>query len=753
MKSPYITPAVKMGDKWETDMRMRDTNEPTVHHAADGRHALMYVTRDARLVLMYQNELTWHSTSARLATINSSHDLLSHAAMGPEAATMLLVTHDLGRRFRLYKITITWNPMQHPSQQGAPPNITVAPTLEIGHLTMLEHVAPQQADAAKLSDLHLLPRIPPVATEPGSTSLPTVLAVFTRAKLPADTTQQAQEAFGVMARWNIETVVPTLHEAFSKLKVNGKVNGATPSQNPITVLRRQEDNITNKLILTVTQQYYNTMLAFAASDGTIEFRDRITLTSIEPYGDTTTVSSLAQAGFEQPMTDHNVHVAMSADGSAMALVKPDDTTVSKMMTLRYSWQPLEDGISDTRGLIEAAIVCLARQHTLLSCSNTANDEILALLPHDLSMDLRILFIKEVITIMKRAQTLDLSMQDVNKQQLMVIREPLLARALSAQFVTGTKPGTMTRDFAGKFACLFLNLRVACTAVAQMMARPQDQVRPEMLISLRGNIKWGCDVLVYLTNYLVNLQRKLGKDLSGAALAQAFSDNIAASQSPVLHLLLCTWTRCYIRFLNNYTPKYLGSAHKITAAPRSVSEKQIMSETFAFGTTLPFKFAAFEPFIAAVDTAVREAYTSQSVQSERRAEIELGLITGTDIPAELHPAIKTIMDSALPKFMEHIDFAALCFRDTSWTGIEPSPSAASSAESLINDASDADELWQKGVALFDVIRKLPLARGTKLRRCRRCPALMEDLTPERARELPTWFTHAQRHCVCGNYWIL
>ena len=76
-------------------MRMRDPNEPTVHHAADGRHALMYVTRDARLVLMYQNEATWHSTSARLATINSSHDLLSHAAMGPEAATMLVVTQKI----------------------------------------------------------------------------------------------------------------------------------------------------------------------------------------------------------------------------------------------------------------------------------------------------------------------------------------------------------------------------------------------------------------------------------------------------------------------------------------------------------------------------------------------------------------------------------------------------------------------------------------------------------------------------------
>jgi mediator of RNA polymerase II transcription subunit 16 len=696
---------------------------------------------------MYQNELTWHSTSARLATMNSSHDLLSHAAMGQEGSTLLLVTHDLGKRFRLYKITIKWNPMQHPTTQGAPPNITVAPTLEIGHLTMLEHVAPQQHDTARLSDLQLLPRIPPVATEPGSTSLPTVLAVFTRATVPAGASQQAQEAFSVMARWNVETVVPTLHEAFAKLKVNGKVNGATQSQNPITVLRRQEDNFTNKLVLAVEQQYYGTMLAFVASDGSIEFRDRINMTSIEPYGDTTIVSSLPHAGFEQMMTEHNPHVAMSADGSAMGMIKTDGSLVHKMMTLRYSWQPLEDGISDTQGLIEAAIVCLARQHTILSCSNTANDETLALIPFDLSTDLRILFIKEIIMTMNRFNTLDISMHDINKQQMIVIREPLLPRALSAQFVTGTKPGTMERDFAGKFAYAFLNARVACTAIAQLITRPEAQVKPDFLISLRGNIKWGCDVLVYITNYLVNFKRKLGKDassLDAAAIAQAFTDDIAQSQSPVLHLLLCTWTRCYIRFLNNFIPKYLGGTFKITAAPRSVPEKQVMEDTYKFGTSLPFKFSVFEPFIAAVDTAVREAYTTQSVPAERRGEIELNLVTGTAIPPELHPAIKTLMDTALPNFMQHIDFAALYFRDTSWTGIEPTSQIA---------FDTADVVKGSGTVVYDVIRKLPLAKGTKLRRCRRCPAVMEDLTPERARELPTWFTHAQRHCVCGNYWIL
>ena len=739
-------------------MRMRDSNEPSVHHAADGRHALLYVTRDARLTLMYQNELVWHSTSARLAQINSSQDVLSHAAMGPEGSSLLLVTHDLGTRFRLYKITIAWNMLQHPANQpGVAPNVTVAPAIEIGHLTMLEHVAPQQADAARLSELQLLPRIPPVATEPTSMSLPTVLAVFTRATIPADATQQAQEAFSVIARWNVETVVPTLHPAFAKLKVNGKVKGATPSQNPVTVLRRQEDNITNKLVLAVQLQYYGTMLAFASSDGTIEFRDRITLTSVEPYGDTTTISSLPHAGFEQMMTEHNTHVAMSADGSAMGMVKTDGRLMHKMMALRYSWQPLEDGISDTGGLIEAAVVCLARQYTILSCSNTANDETLALLPFDLSLDLRILYIKEIIKTMKRFTTLDISMVDLNKQQLMVVREPLLPRALSAQFVLGVEPGTMTRDFAGKFAYAFLNMRIVCTAIAQLVSRGEAHIKADFLVSLRGNIRWGCDVLVYITNYLITLKRSLGANptsLSGAAIAQAFAADITLSQTPVLHLLLCTWTRCYIRFLNAFIPKYLQATSRVPAT--SVAEKQLLDETFAFGTHLPFKFKDFDPFIAEVDTAVREAYTTQSVPAERRQEIELGLITGTGIPVELQPAIWTIVGTTLPKFMQHVDLAALYFRDTDWVGIEGGsigPGGEADAEGGEDGDGGGQDIDGDGTRLYDVIRKLPLPKHAKLRRCRRCPAVMEDLPPSQARDQPSWYSHAQRHCVCGNYWLV
>ncbi|KAK3725235.1 Mediator of RNA polymerase II transcription subunit 16 [Vermiconidia calcicola] len=723
-RTPYIAPANKYGDTWNTPILQRDAKEPSVHHAADNRHALLHVTREAKLTLMYQNEMVWHATSTHLESITSSNEILSHAAIGEEGDHLLLVTHDLSRRFRLYKITINWNAAQH-TRPGGPPFTVVAPALEIGHLTVLEHVAAQQAYAARLSVLRLIPAVPSVAADHSSPTYPTVFAIFTRAPLPSDPTQQHQEAFSVTVRWHVESTVPTLHGSFAKLKTNG----AVPAQNPVTVLRRQEDIITNKIVLSAEPQYFATILALTASDGTIDFRDRVTMATIEPYGDTTTVSSLPQAGFEQPMTFHRTHIAPSADGSAIALLNPSGTLTHKLMTLRYTWQPLEDGLSDTAGLLEAAVVCLARQHSILLTHSTANDEVLALLPHDLSSEHRALFLREILKMTNR--TLDISMQDTNRQQMFAIKEPLLRLAFSTQFVTGMKPGTMERDWTGKFAFAFLNMRLVCTVIAPLVQHPQIYMRVDFLHSMRGLVKWGCDALVYITASLVHAAKQHKSSSPTTTPTQAFITSLASRDNPVLHLLLCTFTRAYIRFLASCLPKYLQSVQRVLPASRSVLERQQLEQVFQYGSSLPFKFHVFDSMITDFDTALRNTYTSNAVPSERRTEIELLTITDPTIADELHPVIQNLLEGSLPKFMEDVDLTALYFRDTSWIGIESS----------------------RGAEGYDVIRKLPLTKEVQVRVCRRCGAVMEDVTPERAREMPSWLGHTQRHCVCGNYWVL
>ena len=76
-KVPFITTATRNGEKWESSMRPRSGNEPSFHHAADGRSALVYVSRDTKLTLMYQNEVVWNSTSIHLEKINASSKAVS----------------------------------------------------------------------------------------------------------------------------------------------------------------------------------------------------------------------------------------------------------------------------------------------------------------------------------------------------------------------------------------------------------------------------------------------------------------------------------------------------------------------------------------------------------------------------------------------------------------------------------------------------------------------------------------------------
>lgn len=730
VKFPFIGPAIKTGEQWKTAMHHRDLSEPSVHNAIDGRSALLYVSRDAKLTLMYQMEAVWHAMDTKLEDINSSVELLSHAAMGEEEDTVLLVTHDISKRFRLYRITIAWNPTQHPRPGGLPPAMTVAPTVSIGRLTVLDHVAAQHADAARLSQLHILPAVPSHAALPNTPTFPTVLAIFSRASLPVDLTQQHQEAFSVIARWHVESVVPTLHEAFGNLRTNGT---ATAPQTTVTILRRQEDIFTNRLILSVEPQYFNTMLAFAASDGTIEFRERTTMASIEPYPDPTTVTSLPQSGFEHLMDEHYVHVAMSGDGSVLATTKADWTLSHKMMTLRYTWHP----VMDDGGLIEAAVVCLARQYAILCCTSVANDETLALFPSDLSTDMRSLFIKEVIEMLGRLPHIDISMQDVSRQQGTVVREALLPKALSAQFVLGCKPGTTQLTFMGKYAFAFLNVRLVATSLAQLISGLHSKVeaflRPEFFTSFRGLIRWGSDLLVYIVAGLITIKRNLDAG-SGRSAKEYFDDFITVKDSPVIHLLLCTFSRAYLRLLGSCIPKYLTGVSSVMKKARSVSERQQLQEIWNTGTSLPFKYGDFETLIADLDTAIRNVYTQGNIVPDRRGEIELSMICcDRPIPDELQPALQTLLDSVLPKFLEKVDMGKLYFWDTSWLGIEPSPSAHQ--------------------LRYDIIRKVPITKDMKLKLCRRCGAVTEDMSLEKTRELAPMLAHVGKHCICASFWVV
>jgi mediator of RNA polymerase II transcription subunit 16 len=68
-------------------------------------------------------------------------------------------------------------------------------------------------------------------------------------------------------------------------------------------LRRMNDTIVRKAILAVERINSSTTIAIAYGDGSIEFRDRVSMTPITPNEDFNRVSSMPQAGFTFPTDD------------------------------------------------------------------------------------------------------------------------------------------------------------------------------------------------------------------------------------------------------------------------------------------------------------------------------------------------------------------------------------------------------------------------------------------------------------------
>lgn len=455
-------------------MRQRDPNIRGVHHAAEGRGALLYITKTNVLKLVYQHDsILWKEVAYELEKTHSTEDFLNHAAFGERDGTLLVATHDVSRRLRLYKVKVDWHPTQTP-RQNAPPLITaVAPTLEIGHLAVEDNIQPStgengfqgevSADGARLSHLHIVPPVPDTA-EPTRKTFHMIMAVFTHTQSPVLDLQQRRETFSFIICWDVKTIVPTLHESFMKLKPKSE---PAPALGPVTKLERQKHSLyMAHAILSVDVQNFNTLILFANSDGSVDFRDRFDMTSIPGDGMDNLVSSLPQAGFMHVGGEQSIHSTISADGSAVVHARDDGTLHLQPISLTWNWSVKHD---QDKPLVEAAVVALARQYAITCCSSYSNDEVLAVLPPDLDQEYRRLFVEHCILFMNRNP--DISQESTSKQQSTVIRDSLLPRALSAQLVLGYNRWPAGRDIPGKLAWANLNCRLICASLAQSLANP------------------------------------------------------------------------------------------------------------------------------------------------------------------------------------------------------------------------------------------------------------------------------------------
>ena len=214
------------------------------------KSALVAVSRGGILRLVYQQpDGRWLEVSAEVENFGTSADVLTHASLCADKGTthfegvtgvhaekvradnsLLLVIHTLSCQLRLYRIHIKWNAPSNP-KQIPPPQLSPTPTLQVRRVKIEHHCAPirsandlegsitgadpRNSSQAFLCHLEFLPSAP--ESRHREPTYPTVMAIFSCVQNSNNSSQQPQEPFSVVSRWELHTENQSLHSSFNKL--------------------------------------------------------------------------------------------------------------------------------------------------------------------------------------------------------------------------------------------------------------------------------------------------------------------------------------------------------------------------------------------------------------------------------------------------------------------------------------------------------------------------------------------------------
>lgn len=448
-------------------------------------------------------------------------------------------------------------------------------------------------------------------------------------------------------------------------------------------------------------------------------------------GDSNTVSSLAQAGFAYAPSECT-DIVLSPCGCVAAIGKHDGSVHLHTAEFLHGWGEEKNNME----LAEAAVVALAREVGILFCHTIGSDDILALIPTDLDQALRRKLMAEVLRTI--ARNTDFTGEDAAKDKAKVLKDSMLFKFLSLQLVLGydTNPGT--RDITGKVAWLMLNLRSLSQNTATSMSMNAGPSVPDLMISLRGLAKWNIDLMHFVIDDLFTILRASRQ--GDAKITKEFlTKQIAATRNtPAVHLILQSASRHLFRFSNDMTMRYFQRAIASKPLARDLSQRAALQEIEALVQNhIAFKIPVFEQLLLEIDSAVRKAYAEAGVDARGRAQIEQAMLVEAEIPDVLLPVLETLFGTLLPKFGERVDGVKIFSTQTAWVGA--------------GDESGNEQDSGRGGRIVDVVRKVDVSKGAKIRKCRRCGSLVEDLWEERG--LMPWIYASQRSCVCLSHWVI
>ncbi|OLN95927.1 Mediator of RNA polymerase II transcription subunit 16 [Colletotrichum chlorophyti] len=796
-KQYYVShgPAVKDGNSYRYESSFIHAYGPW--HPNPSKSALMCVTTNGILKMFWaQNNNKIEESTLELESVNSSDDLITHAALHSDKSNLWVAMATTSKQLRVVRVGIHWGLPQSQSDNKPPPGSqALNPTMQEKHVAISswlpngQSTTPVDSATNQLTHLEILPSTMDLTGQGWAPLI--VLAV--RVYLPNPNTPY-QETQSIIDKWEVlNDQTQGLHPAFEQLGSRRNSTGSVPA--PTSRLKRYEPVIINKAVVGVSTLQYGRVVCLAFADGSVEYRDRFTMGEIYSEINLDRVMNLHQVGFT--FQDDAPCVQLAFSPTHCSLVKIQDDGKVKWSKLHH---PLGDiGNTNRDAQYAATLAALTVAASTATFNNINYDDILAVArPYADKKRFTFDWINEIVRMLKIP--VDYS-EDTHHDSL--VRNSSLQMCLSILNHLGYKGMFQPRSFGGKFAMLALNARnvvILITIASNTPVNIREKLSPldehEVVDALCGCAKWSLDLLSWLTDSLFSLLDD--SQFQALLTPQRFSEMSTYLQSRAdvsLHLLLCSSTRgflsavcrriLHLEILSNRAIEFYerrAAMHNATD-PSSSQHKGLHVVLYKayqkmqrITSSSLIKVQEFDRLLTVLNNDIRTAYQtslaslasknpaaaaagSKAVDAQiKNAQIhcELNMLLASSPPPAFLGVLLKFFNNDLRTYRAQTDPSRLFFADFDLLEIEDDRRAlaARKASGRYIDVFKRVELLAqpaKGATTDEETKTGDEVKTPQWRRCVRCSAVMEDVFGSRPGF--TFVLAQQRKCSCGGHWGL
>lgn len=365
---------------------------------------------------------------------------------------LLIVLATVAKQLKFVMAEINWGAAQPPQDKQIPPgSLPLRPSLKIEHVATTSWLQQGLVDShldASMDQISLLEVLPPIVDMRTKTTTPAmVLAV--RLLVPTAQSHYNIEYQSIIDRWEVVTDQPQqLHPAFEQ---RGSKAGAASSPSPMTGLRKQSSIVINKVVVSIETTLHGRLVCIGFSDGTVQYRDRLTMDEIQHEERQNHIMILQQAGFHYGEERPSLQTTFSPNNCSFAQVCENGKV--RWSSLQYPVAQLGSSRSDP--LYDAVLSGLTMAAANSTQQNTNYDDILAVTRPFVEKHPR--FLHELVStlVFMLGVNVDYS-EEAHHDQL--VRNMQLHFVMSVLNHFGFRGDFTPRSFNGKFTMLGLNVR-------------------------------------------------------------------------------------------------------------------------------------------------------------------------------------------------------------------------------------------------------------------------------------------------------